>query len=108
MAKNLKEILTHPIPRKDNGQAAIFTIGGGYLMYLAYDMVRAVYDGRSDISIKTAWITAGVMVLAGVGVLVYALVLWMAHKRAMEEENARLLAERLAREAAEAEENENI
>ena len=104
MAKNFKELLTQPLPRKDNGQAAIFTIGGGYLMYLAYDMVRAVYAGRSEVSLKTAWITAVVMVLAGIGVLVYALVLWMAHKRAMDEENERLLAERLAREAAEAEE----
>lgn len=104
MAKDLKELLTRPLPRKDNGQAAIFTIGGGYLMYLAFDMVRAVYAGRSAISLTVAWITACVMAVAGVLVLLYALRLWMSHKRAMDEENARLLAARLAREAAEAEE----
>lgn len=102
MAKNIKELLTQPLPRKDNGQAAIFTLGGGYLFYLAFDMVRAVYTGRSEIGLKVAWITAVVMAIAGVGVLAYALRLWLAHKRAMDEENARLLAERLAREAAEA------
>lgn len=99
---SLKEFLTDPQPRRDGGQAMIFCVGGGYLFYLAYGIVRDVYAGVSDISLTMAWVTAAVMAVAGVGVLLYALVLWKAHKKAVEEENARLLAERLAREAAEA------
>lgn len=104
MGKNLKEFLTQPLPRKDNGQALIFGFGGGYMMYLAYDMVRAAYAGEFSVSLRTAWITAGLMLLGGIFVLGYGVRLWFAHKRATDEENARLLAERLAREAAEAEE----
>lgn len=104
MAKNLKELLTQPLPRKDNGQAMLFGFGGGYMIYLAYDMLRAAYAGEFAVSMKVAWITSGLMLLAGLFIVSYAVRLWFAHKRATEEENARLLAERLAREAAEAEE----
>ena len=106
MAKNLKEFLTDPQPRRDGGQAMLFCVGGGYLLYLAYGIVKDVYTGVSEVSLTTAWLTAGVMAVAGIGVLLYALRLWKAHKKATEEENARLLAEREAREAEEADEAE--
>ena len=102
MANNLKEFLTKPMPRKDPGQAMIFCVGGGYMVYLAIDMIIAAYKGDFDVSLKVAWITSALMLVAGLFVLAYAARLWFAHKRAQAEENARLLAERLAREAAEA------
>lgn len=101
MAKDLKELLTQPLPRKDSGQAMLFAVGGGYLVYLAYDMVRAAYAGEFDVSLTVAWVTSVAMLAAGIFVLAYAARLWFAHKRAETEENARLQAEREAQEAAE-------
>lgn len=102
MASNFKDFMTKPLPRKDSGQAMIFCVGGGYMVYMAIDMLIAAYKGEFDISITTAWVVSGLMLVAGLFVLGYAARLWFAHKRATDEENARLLAERLAREAAEA------
>ena len=99
---NIKKILTDPQPRRDGGQAMIFCVGGGYMVYMAIDMLLAAYKGEFDIALKTAWLVSGLMLAAGLFVLAYAARLWLAHKKAVEEENARLLAERLAREAAEA------
>ena len=102
MANNIKEVLTKPMPRNLSAQAMLFGVGGGYMIYTAFDLLRASYTGATDISVKVAWIVAVGMVLGGLFVLSYALRLWRAYKKAQEEENARLLEARLAREAAEA------
>jgi len=106
MAGSFKEFMTKPMPRKDSGQAMIFCVGGGYMVYQAIDIIIAAYKGDFDVSLKVAWIVCVAMLVAGLFVLAYAARLWFAHKRAQAEENARLLAERLAREAAEAAESE--
>lgn len=103
MANNLKDFLTKPMPRKDSGQAMLFGVGGGYMLYLAIDMIVAAYQGEFDVSLKTAWVTSILMLAAGLFVLGYALRLWFAHKRAQAEETARFQAEREAREAAQEE-----
>lgn len=97
MAENFKDFMTKPRPRKDSSQAMLFGVGGGYMVYLAMDMILAAYRGDFDVSLKTAWITTILMLAAGVFVLAYAMRLWFAHKRALAAENARLQE---AREAA--------
>lgn len=106
MAENFKDFMTKPLPRKDSGQAMLFGVGGGYMVYLAFDMIIAAYKGEFDVSLKVAWLTTIAMLAAGAFVLGYAARLWLAHKRAQAEETARFQAEREAREAAEAEEEE--
>ena len=104
MAGSFKDFMTKPMPRKDSGQAMIFCVGGGYMVYQAIDMIIAAYKGDFDVSLKVAWLTTIAMLVAGLFVLAYAARLWFAHKRAQAEETARFLAEREAREAAEANE----
>lgn len=106
MANNLKDFLTKPLPRKDSGQAMIFCVGGGYMVYLSIDMILAAYKGEFDVSLTTAWIVSALMLVAGGFVLAYAARLWFAHKRAEAEEAARFQAELEAREAAEVAESE--
>lgn len=93
-------VLTKTLPRNNGAQATLFAVGGGYMMYLAYEIVRNTLNGTSDMSMTVTVITAIIMVICGIGILLYAWHLWKLSKAeaAIKAEEARAAA--LAEEEA--------
>ena len=84
---NLKELFDKPLPRGNSTHATLLGVIGGYLIYLAYQMVRDTLSGVSSMPMRTTVILAGLMALAGVGVIGYALYTWRASAKASPEED---------------------
>ena len=82
---NLKEQLNQPLPRGNSTHATLLGVIGGYLIYLAYQMVRDTLSGVSSMPMTTTVILAGLMGLAGLGVIGYALYTWRASTKASRE-----------------------
>lgn len=84
MAK-LKELLNQTLPRNDSAHATLLAVIGGYMIYLAYQMVQDTLSGVSEMSMTTTAILAGVMALCGLGVLAYGIRTWRKTKNAARE-----------------------
>ena len=78
MANNLKNLLNQPLPKNTSAHAAMLLVIGGYLVYLAYQMVRDTMSGVSSMSMTTTVILAGIMALCGLGVMGYSFLCWYA------------------------------
>lgn len=84
MAK-LKELLNQTLPRNNSAQATMMAVIGGYLVYLAYEMVRDTISGVSSMSMTTTVILAGIMALCGLIVLAYGIRSWRKAEQAKRE-----------------------
>ena len=87
MAK-LKELLNQTIPKNDGAHATMLGVIGGYLVYLAYQMIRDTSSGVSSMDMTTTVVLAGLMALAGLGVMAFALRLWRKSEAAKKEPEA--------------------
>lgn len=88
-------VLTKTLPRNNGAQATLFAVGGGYMIYMAYEIVRNTLNGTSDMSMTVTIITAIIMVICGIGILLYAWHLWKISKAeaAAKAEEARAAAQ---------------
>jgi len=84
MANKLKELLSQPLPQGNSTHATLIAVIGGYLIYMAYEMVQNTLNGRSTMSMTTTVITAVIMALAGLGTIGYAVYLWRAGSKKQE------------------------
>lgn len=86
----LKEFLTQPLFKTESAHAGVQAVAGAYVIYLAYTMVQTTLDGDSTLSMTWSVILAGLMALAGLGIIIYAFrKLWADWKRRQAaEENA--------------------
>lgn len=82
---NLKELFNQPLPRGNSTHATLLAVIGGYLIYMAYQMVRDTLSGVSSMPLTTTVILAGLMGLAGLGIIGYALYTWRASAKASED-----------------------
>lgn len=82
---NLKELFNQPLPRGNSTHATLLAVIGGYLIYMAYQMVRDTLSGVSSMPLTTTVILAGLMGLAGLGIIGYALYTWRANAKASED-----------------------
>ena len=78
MANYLKELLNRPLPRGNATHASLMAVVGGYLIYMAYQMVQNTLSGASSMPMSTTGILAGIMGLCGLGAIGYAVYLWRA------------------------------
>lgn len=78
MENNLKDLLNQPLPKNASAHATMLLVIGGYLVYLAYQMVRDTMSGASSMSMTTTVILAGIMALCGLGVMGYGFLCWRA------------------------------
>ena len=62
-------------PGPNNAQILIRGLIGAYLIYMAWHMVQNTLQGLSTMSMPITLVLAGVMALAGLGLVVWALVL---------------------------------
>lgn len=81
MANNLKELLNQPLPRGSSTHAALLAAIGGYLIYMAYQMVCNTLNGESTMSMTTTVILAAVMGLGGLGAVGYGVYLWWGGRK---------------------------
>lgn len=84
MAK-LKELLNQTLPQNDTAHATMIAVIGGYLVYLAYQMVRDTLSGASSMSMTTTVILAGVMALCGLAVIACGFRMWRKGEAAKKE-----------------------
>ena len=78
-------------PRKVNPatHATLLALVGGYVVYLAYQMLQSRTDVEGDISPTLAILIAVFFALAGIGVIVYAVRMWLKDRRDKAEEQAK-------------------
>lgn len=62
-------------PGPNNAQILIRGLIGAYLIYMAWHMVQNTLQGLSTMSMPITLVLAGVMALAGLGLVAWALVL---------------------------------
>ena len=82
---NLKELFNQPLPRGNSTHATLLAVIGGYLIYMAYQMLRDTLSGVSSMPLTTTVILAGLMGLAGLGIIGYALYTWRVSAKASED-----------------------
>ena len=71
MSNDKKNIFNAKLDMNPDTHAALLAVIGGYLVYLAYQMVRDTLAGASAMSLTTTVVLAGLMALAGLAVLGY-------------------------------------
>ena len=75
MREKLKH-LTYSMEKANPSHASILLIIGGYLMYLAWMILKNFREGKTTMSAATSYVSAGVMALMGLLVLCYSLYVW--------------------------------
>lgn len=82
MANDLKELLNRRLPKGDATHAALLAAVGGYLIYMAYQMVRDTLSGASSMSLTMTVVLGGIMALCGLAVIGYGIWMWRANIKA--------------------------
>jgi len=84
MAKNLKALFDQPLSQNNSTHATLLAVIGGYLIYMAYEMVQNTLTGKSTMSMTTTVIAALIMALAGLGTIAYGVYTWRAGSKQQE------------------------
>ena len=71
-----------PDMRNENLHATLLALAGGYLLYLAYQLLQSYLAGSQDMSRALFILCIALFAVAGVGVLVYAFRTWRREKQA--------------------------
>lgn len=71
MKNDKKSIFNTQLNMDGTTHGTLLVVIGGYLVYMAYQMVRDTLNGASSMSLTTTVILAGLMALAGLAVLGY-------------------------------------
>lgn len=86
MANNLKELLSKPLPRDDKNRASLFAVISGYLLYMAWEVLRDTANGVSSMSVEASVACAAFLALGGLGTLAWTIRLWRRSKEQKESE----------------------
>ena len=86
MANNLKELLSRPLPRDDKNRASLFAVISGYLLYMAWEVLRDTTNGVSSMSVEASVACAAFLALGGLGTLAWTIRLWRRSKEQKESE----------------------
>ena len=86
MANNLKELLSKPLPRDDKNRASLFAVISGYLLYMAWEVLRDTANGVSSMSVEASVACAAFLALGGLGTLAWTIRLWRRAKERKESE----------------------
>ena len=89
MANNLKELLSRPLPRDDKHRASLVAVISGYLLYMAYEVLRDTANGVSSMSATGAVACAAFLALGGLGTLAWTIRLWRRYKEQQASEEAK-------------------
>ena len=86
MANNLKELLNRPLPADDKNRASLFAVISGYLLYMAWEVLRDATNGVSSMSVEASVSCAAFLALGGLGTLAWTIRLWRRSKEQKESE----------------------
>ena len=86
MANNLKELLNRPLPADDKSRASLFAVISGYLLYMAWEVLRDTTNGVSSMSVEASVACAAFLALGGLGTLAWTIRLWRRSKEQKESE----------------------
>jgi uncharacterized membrane protein YebE (DUF533 family) len=93
-----KKRYNYQMQKANNTHVTMLVVVGGYVLYMAYRMVKNTLSGESSMSMTTTVILAVVMGLLGLGVLAYSgYVFYLVRKKSeLTEEEAKELDEQMA------------
>jgi uncharacterized membrane protein YebE (DUF533 family) len=93
-----KKRYNYQMQKANNTHVTMLVVVGGYVLYMAYRMVKNTLSGESSMSMTTTVILAVVMGLLGLGVLAYSgYVFYLVRKKSeLTEEEAQELDEQMA------------
>ena len=81
MPREKKSLFSMKLPRGTPGHATIMAAAGGYVVYMAYQMVQNTLSGNSTMSLTTTYIVGGLMALGGLAVIGYGVLIWISWNR---------------------------
>lgn len=79
MAKERKNFFTRTLPKGNPTHAVIMIGAGGYVIYMAYMMIRNMLDGTSTMGMATTIVIAAIMALVGLGIIGYGICIWRSY-----------------------------
>ena len=85
----LKEMLTQPLFKNESTRAGVQVVAGGYVIYLAYSMVKDALAGDTSVSMTTVWIMAAILGLGGLAIVITS---GIKYYKAYQQEQAALAA----------------
>lgn len=88
MDKEKKSIFKAPLNMDGTTRVTLLVVVGGYLIYMAYQMVRDTLSGVSSMGLTTTLILAGLMALAGIAVIGYGVCLWSFSRKKKDEQKS--------------------
>lgn len=93
-----KKRYNYQMQKANNTHVTMLVVVGGYVLYMAYRMVKNTLSGESSMSMTTTVILAVVMGLVGLAVLAYSgYVFYLVRKKSeLTEEEAQELDEQMA------------
>jgi flagellar basal body-associated protein FliL len=93
-----KKRYNYQMQKANNTHVTMLVVVGGYVLYMAYRMVKNTLSGESSMSMTTTVILAVVMGLVGLAVLAYSgYVFYLVRKKSeLTEEEAKELDEQMA------------
>lgn len=74
--------------RNEKLHATLLALAGGYLLYLAYQLLQSYLAGSQDMSRALFILCIALFAVAGAGVLLYALRTWLRDKQAAGREDS--------------------
>ena len=86
MANNLKELMSKPLPKDDKNRSSLFAVISGYLLYMAWEVLRDTANGVSSMSVEASVACAAFLALGGLGTLAWTIRLWRRAKERKESE----------------------
>lgn len=86
MANNLKELMSKPLPKDDKNRSSLFAVISGYLLYMAWEVLRDTANGVSSMSVEASVACAAFLALGGLGTLAWTIRLWRRAKDRKESE----------------------
>ena len=70
--------------KNQNTHALLLGLVGGYILYIAYQLLEGLLSGANDMPPAAAIAAIAVFALGGAGVLLYALKVWKDAKKAQD------------------------
>lgn len=71
----------NPMPPGNGTRSMLLGLVGGYMLYLAYQVLRDTMNGTSSMSVAATVLSVTFLSVSGIGIMAYALHLWKRQKK---------------------------
>jgi len=70
-----------PIPPGNETRSMLFGLVGGYMLYLAYQVLHGTINGTSSMSVAVTMLSVVFLSVSGLGIMAYAFRLWQRYRK---------------------------